>query len=107
MAKGGVAGDPFDRVLDEMRALNLRKRSDYAGDESPFQNFMDSAHQVGQAPGVSVEVLIGTKQARLRHLLFTGRDLKNESIRDSLIDRAVYSVIALAMFDAGLYTLDG
>lgn len=95
--------DPFNVVLAEIQALNERKRADYTNGQDPWQNFKDSATQVGAAPGLSVEVLIGTKQARLKQLLFTGREVNNESVRDSLLDRAVYSVIALAMYDEGHY----
>lgn len=95
--------DPFDVVLDEIRELNQRKRNDYATNQDPFSNFKDSSHQVGVTPGVSVEVLIATKQSRLRQLLGSGREAANESVRDTLLDRAVYSIIALAMYDQGLY----
>jgi hypothetical protein len=96
--------DPFDRAVEEIINLNRSKRSDYAGaSASPWQNFIDSAHQTGDVPGKSTEILIATKQARLRQLLFTGREVQNEAVRDSLLDRAVYSIIALAMYDEGLY----
>jgi hypothetical protein len=99
-----VAKDPFNVVLAEIQALNERKRADYTNGRDPWQNFKDSAAQVGQAPGLAAELLIGVKQARLKQLLFTGREANNESVRDSLLDRAVYSVIALAMHDEGLYS---
>lgn len=95
--------EPIDRVLAEMLAINKRKRADYATDEDPWSNFKAAAGQVNQAPGFAVEVLIGVKQARLKELLFSGREARNESVRDTLLDRAVYSVIALAMYDEELY----
>jgi len=98
--------DPFDRVVEEIIGLNRRKRADYTGNQDPWENFKDSSRQVGQAPGLSVEVLIGTKQSRLRQLLQPGREPNNESIRDTFLDRAVYAIIALAMYDEGLYQLD-
>lgn len=95
--------DPFDAGLDEIRELNHKKRGDYASDDSPWANFIDVGHQLGQPAGVSVEALIATKQSRLRHLLGSGREPNNESVRDSLIDRATYALIAVAMWDEGLY----
>jgi hypothetical protein len=95
--------DPFDKVVMEMLRLNRAKRSDYAGDDHPYQNFIDSADQTNDCAGKSVETLIATKQSRLRHLLFTDRDVINEPCRDTLIDRAVYAVIAVGLYDEGHY----
>lgn len=94
--------DPFDKVIIEILELNRRKRADYTSG-GPFDNFKHSAGQVNQPAGVGLEVLLATKQARLRTLLFAGREPNNESIRDSVLDRAVYAVIGLAMWDDGLY----
>ena len=94
--------DPFEAVLIDMVKMNRRKRKDYAGDGNPWQNFYDSAYQLGQTAGHSVETLIGTKQARLRVLLPNfwndGPEPNNESIEDSLIDRAVYSTISVSIW---------
>lgn len=98
--------DPFDEVLAEVSVINRKKRADYATDENPWSNFKAGGDQVGQPAGVAVEVLIAIKQARLRELLFSGRVVNNESVRDTLLDRATYSLIALAMFDEGLYEED-
>lgn len=95
--------DPFERILIEAVRLNRKKRHDYSAGEDPWQNFYDSAVQVNDTPGKSVETLIATKQARLRSLLFTGKEPANEAIRDTLIDRLVYSVIAISLFDRGTY----
>ena len=101
--------DPFEKVVIEMVKTNRLKRADYAGDDHPWQNFYDSAYQLGLSGGHSVETLIATKQARLRVLLprfwkKIGKP-KNEGIRDSLLDRAVYSTIAVSIFDEGEYEL--
>jgi hypothetical protein len=96
--------NPFEAVLVEMVRLHRAKSNDYARDDDPLINFRLSADQVQAVPGLSCEVLIGTKQARLRELLWTrGKTPKNESVRDTLIDRCVYSVIAVELFDEGGY----
>jgi hypothetical protein len=100
VGKKGRLKKRFDKKDLKERA----KRHDYAGDSDPWQNFYDSAQQVNGTAGQSVETLIATKQARLRQLLFTGRSPKNESVRDTILDRAVYSVIALSIFDRGDYS---
>lgn len=95
--------EPFDAVLDEMRELYHRKRGDYAPDVDPWVNFRDVGRQTSTTPGMACEALIAVKQSRLRMLDGGKNAPKNESRRDSRMDRAVYAVIAVAMADAGLY----
>jgi len=91
--------DPFELVIAEMLELYRRKQRDYAGNGDAFSNFRRSADQVQAAPVLSTEVLIATKQARLRELMWTlDREPMNESIDDTLIDRAVYAVIAIVLW---------
>jgi len=99
----------FEAVLIQMVKTHRAKGHDYAGDDHPNQNFYDSAYQLSLTGGHAVEALISTKQARLRILLprlWKSRTAKpaNEPIRDTLLDRAVYSVIALTIWDEGGYT---
>lgn len=101
----GVAlnpNDPFERVIMDMVATNRRKRADYAVDGNPWSNFDDTANALGIdgfTPVDSVNFNIEQKSARLRSLRKNGRmqDPRNESVTDTYLDRAVYSVIALAM----------
>jgi hypothetical protein len=103
--------DPFDVILIKMVKVHRAKRTDYAGEEGhPNQNFYDTAYQLGLTGGHAVETLIGTKQARLRILLprfwkNLGKP-QNEGIEDTLLDRAVYSVIALTIWEEGGYGAD-
>lgn len=94
--------DPFERVIIDMVATNRRKRADYAVDGSPWSNFDDTANALGIdgfAPVDAANFNIEQKSARLRSLRKNGRmnDPANESVADTYLDRAVYSVIALAM----------
>lgn len=95
--------NPFERTVAEVLDLYRRKRADYT-DSDPWSNFKASAGQVNQPAGVGLEVLLATKQARLQTLLFTGKEPRNEAVRDTVLDRAVYALIGLAMWDDGLYT---
>lgn len=108
----------FEAVLIKMVQTSRAKRADYAGDgdeDHPWQNFYDSAYQLSNTAGHSVETLIATKQARLRVLLpkfwkTYGEDVrvaKNEPVEDTLLDRAVYSVIAVCLWNEGGYKYDG
>lgn len=91
------------QVLVELSLINATKRADYTGNEGPWANFERAADQLGLAPGQVVEMHIATKQARLRGLFTTGRKPNHESVRDTLVDRANYAVIAVTLYDAGLY----
>lgn len=110
---GEITLDPsnnFEAVLIKMVETHRAKSKDYAGDGHPWQNFYDSAYQLGLSAGHSVEALIGTKQARLRVLLpnhwkSKGGAPVNEPIEDTLLDRAVYSVIALCLWREGGYSI--
>lgn len=95
--------DPFEAVLYDIITTNRKKRKDYAGDGDPFQNFKDSAYQINSTAGMAAEHLIAVKQSRLRTVLTPGREVQNESAADTILDRAVYSIIALALYRAGEY----
>jgi len=100
--------NPFEAVLIEMIKTHRSKQKDYSGGDHPNQNFYDTAYQTGQTGGHAVESLIATKQARLRILLpKLWQDQKatpaNEPIKDTLLDRAVYSVISITIYDEDGY----
>lgn len=100
---------PFEAVLLEMAALSRRKRADYAVDGSPFSNFYETAAEMRRAGIVGFTALDSVafnraqKTVRLRALKTNGRldQTANESVRDSLLDDAVYAAIALAIYDEG------
>lgn len=102
--------NPFEAALQKMVETHRAKGADYAGEreaDHPNQNFYDTAYQLGLTGGHSVETLIATKQARLRVLLpklWQGGDGPlNEGIEDTLLDRAVYSVISMTIWKEGGY----
>jgi hypothetical protein len=95
-----MSGNPyFTRALDEMEALHNRKNHDYASDSNPFSNFEHAADASGMTTQQVFDVLLGVKQARLVELTAKGKVPNNESLRDTLLDRAVYATIALAYHD--------
>jgi hypothetical protein len=104
------SSNDFEAVLVQMVKTYRAKKQDYAGDNHPNQNFYDAAYQLGLTGGHSVEGLLATKAARLRVLLprhWRGASgPANEGIRDTLLDRAVYAVIALTIWDEGGYVAD-
>ena len=88
--------DPIERVLLDIVRTNRAKRADYAQDGNIFSNFEQAAFAAGTSVEQGIEYMIATKQARLVALRTNGRPPANESVYDTKLDRAVYSVIALA-----------
>lgn|SRR6476469_9875609 len=94
--------DPFDSAVAKLVAMNRKKRADYAADSDWASNFRDVAGNLalsGFGPPESALVLLLTKIARLRSLRLNGRmeDPSNESVLDTYLDLAVYSVIVFAL----------
>jgi hypothetical protein len=86
----------IDGALNMMRAIFASKNADYA-EGTWDSNFADVARQMGFDRETAADVLIAVKQARLRSLRTNGRLPQNEAVADTVLDRAVYALIALAM----------
>ena len=84
----------FDIFTDEQREILLKKGDDYAGADR-LSNFKRAGAICGHAAELNCLNLIATKVARLGELL-NGKEPKNESVRDSVLDGANYFVL-LAM----------
>jgi hypothetical protein len=85
---------PFNDALQfkfqEAKALLLQKHEDYG------------PTNISNAPGGplnGLRVRIHDKSARINHLLDSGVEPKNESLRDSFLDMANYAIIALMVID--------
>ena len=90
----------FDALIAEIVALHDRKNHDYSEDGDPLSNFR-RASKVGVDPLKGVLVRMSDKWSRIEQLT-TGKTAKNESLRDSLVDNAVYSLIAVLLLDESL-----
>lgn len=84
-------------ALERMAAIFASKNADYADGSSWRSNFDDVGRQMAIPGEDACEMLIAVKQARLRSLRTSGRLPANEAVEDTILDRAVYSLIALAM----------
>lgn len=94
--------DPFESVLVDIIRMNRRKRADYAADADIFSNFRDTASMLGLSGFSERESALFNilqKIARLKSLRANGRmdNPNNESVVDTVLDLAVYSVIYLAL----------
>jgi hypothetical protein len=91
-------GDPrFYALLDEMAALHSNKNHDYATTDDPFSNFR-RCEAFGIPAWKGVLARMSDKWSRIEQIS-NGKEPKNESLRDSLIDNAVYSLICVLLME--------
>ena len=86
----------FTQVLDEIRAMHDRKQADYGSDDDPFANIRAS-ELFGMPAWLGAIIRASDKISRIQAFSRKGK-LANEIVEDSLLDLAVYAVIALAMY---------
>lgn len=77
--------------------MHDRKNRDYGSSTDPYAN-VRASEDFGIPGWVGAVVRAGDKQRRLQAAA-RGSVLSNEGIRDSLIDNAVYYIIAAILFD--------
>jgi hypothetical protein len=87
----------FDAVVAEIMALHDGKSHDYSEDADPLSN-LRRAKALGVDPVKGVLIRLSDKYCRLEQLA-GGKVPKNESLRDTLIDMAVYSLLAVVLLD--------
>lgn len=92
--------DPFEAALVAIVEVNRRKRADYALDGDPFTNFDATARFLSIPRWMSAHFNVVQKMARIQALWANGRmaDTKNESVGDTVLDAAVYGIIAYAIY---------
>lgn len=86
----------FIKILEEMGALHIKKMKDYGRVGDPFAN-VKASEEWGAKPWIGAMIRGTDKIRRLQSYVRNGK-LENEGVEDSLIDLAVYSVIALVLF---------
>lgn len=87
----------FDEYVNKMREVLLNKGDDYANADR-LSNFKLAGLIAGGNAKTNCLNLIATKVARLGVLLNSNDEPKNESVSDSIMDLANYSML-LAMID--------
>lgn len=91
-------GDPrFYALLEEIATLHSRKNHDYAKSDEPLSNF-NRSRALGVEPWRGVLIRMSDKWSRIEQLS-GGKVAKNESLRDSLIDLAVYALIDVLLLE--------
>ena len=87
----------FLALLDEIKALHESKNHDYAEDADPLSN-LRRAEAMGIPAWKGVLVRLTDKWSRIEQLA-NGKSPKHESLRDSLIDNAVYSLLCVLLLE--------
>lgn len=90
----------FHKVIDEIVALHDKKQADYGRTDigDPFAN-VRASEDFGIDGWVGAVIRANDKMRRLQKAARQGpQSLKNESVEDSLMDMAAYSIIALCLF---------
>lgn len=91
---------PFLELLEELRTLHLSKSQDYGSESDPLANIRQGAEFVGIEAWRGCMVRVADKVQRLKTYCRTGR-LVHEGVRDTLLDLAAYSLLAIVLFDEG------
>jgi hypothetical protein len=86
-------------TFDSCLATAIAKNNDYAGDEDPLNNLRRSL-DLGIEPFLGVIIRLKDKESR-RDRLAKGISpkVKNESLRDTMVDSIVYNAIGIFLLD--------
>lgn len=87
----------FHELLEEAGIMHDRKQADYGADNDPFAN-VRASEEWGIPPWVGALVRLNDKVTRLKSFARKGV-LANESAKDSMMDIAVYALIAYCLYE--------
>jgi len=87
---------PFQQILEEIQAMHDKKQADYGKKGDPFANVR--ASEEWGIPGWVGCMTRATDKIKRLQAAARGQNLVNESIEDSLLDLATYTIIALCLF---------
>ena len=92
----------FYKLLDDMAELHSRKNHDYAGTSDPLKN-LRACVRLDLEPFMGVMVRLQDKWSRLEEFVKSNELMvKNESVVDTLMDNAVYSLLAIILYQEQL-----
>jgi hypothetical protein len=117
-----ITDHPAYAAMKEKEELQLMREAAREGLENEFELFAETVHEyfrlnaelllskhkdygpknISSAPGGPINglrVRLHDKLARINHLIDSGKDPENESLRDSFIDLANYATIGLLVLD--------
>ena len=97
---GEFHGHPgFYKLLEKMAKMHNAKNHDYARDDDPLSN-LRACKSLGIQPFVGVMVRLQDKWDRIISFITKGElKVKSESVKDTLMDNAVYSLLAIILLE--------
>ena len=89
----------FHEILETIRELHDKKQHDYGANDDIFANFRLS--ELSGVPAWQGSVIrMGDKYARMSNFIKKGEfKFKEESIKDTLMDMAIYSLITMILYE--------
>ena len=89
----------FYEMLKQMYELHSRKNHDYTGTSDPLKN-LRACERLKVKPFMGVMIRLQDKWSRLEEFVKSGQLMvKNESVIDTLMDNAVYSILAIILYE--------
>lgn len=83
--------------MSELMLMHDSKQRDYGRDSDPWAN-LRAGEPYGVPAWVHASIMADHKSNRIQSFVTKGK-LEHEGVRDSLVDRAVYAIAALVLFD--------
>jgi hypothetical protein len=91
----------FDNLCNLKREILVNKGDDYANKDR-LSNFKDVAKLSNTTPEMVCFMFLSTKIVRLGNLL-NGKEAKNESVQDSVLDLAIYAdLLNMILFEKSM-----
>lgn len=92
-----MRNEKFNQILSEMQAMHDKKNTDYASKEDPLKN-LKGCTRLGLDPIMGTVIRMQDKVERIENFMRNG-ELVNESVRDSFLDLAIYSTLAIVILE--------
>ncbi len=94
-----LGGHPrFYDLLVQIAELHAKKNHDYAEDTDPLSN-LKQAEKFGIPPYKGVFIRLSDKWSRIEELSKKPALIVTESLQDTLMDNAVYSLLAIILME--------
>ena len=87
----------FHELLKTMAEMHDKKNKDYGSDDDCLSN-LKGCQRLGIHPATGTIIRLQDKWARIENF-FKNKKLNNESVEDSLLDNAIYSLLAIQILE--------
>lgn len=89
----------FYEIIKEMEDLHDRKNSNYSEDNDPLSN-LKASERFGVLGSLGTMIRMSDKWSRLEQLMKGKKDSVGESIKDTLMDLAIYSILEIILLES-------